>query len=227
MGSTGEPPWHAPVRVLLADGQALIRAGIAMVLAAEPDIEIAGEAGEGAAAVEHAARLRPDVLLLDVRLPGAAAATAAVSAAGFADRPVRVLILTAHEADEEVYAVLRAGARGVLLKDAAPAELARAIRAVHAGEGWLTSAVTGVLLQDFAARPAPACPPAALDRLTPREREVLALVANGLSNSEIAAVLVIGEGTVKTHLGRVLAKLGLRDRAQAVVAAYQTGLVSP
>jgi DNA-binding NarL/FixJ family response regulator len=211
---------QVPIRVLLADGQPLVRTGIATVLAADPDIQIVGEADEAALAVDQAARLHPDVLLLDVRIPGGAVETTLAVA------PVRVLVLVAQAADEAVHGVLRAGARGVLLTGAAPVELAGAIRAVHAGEGWLTAAVTGVLLHSLAARPAP-CPDASLDRLTPREREVLALVARGLSNSEIAAALVIGEGTVKTHLGRVMAKLGLRDRAQAVVAAYQSGLVIP
>jgi DNA-binding NarL/FixJ family response regulator len=218
--------------VLLADDQPLIRAGIEMVLSAEPDIEIVGAVGDGADAVEQAARLRPDVVVMDVRMPGTdgVAAARAITAPGFTGdqgRPVRVLMLTAYHVDEAVYAALRAGARGFLLKDAAPAELASAIRALHAGAGWLTAEVTGALIQDIAARPAPAwCAPAELRLLTPREREVLVLVAKGLSNSEIAAELVIGEGTVKTHLGRVLTKLGLRDRAQAVVAAYRSGLMT-
>jgi DNA-binding NarL/FixJ family response regulator len=227
MGTTEDRGCRAPIRVLLAAGEPLIRAGVAMVLSAEPDISIVGEVGNGAAAVEQAARLRPDVLLMDVRIPGTTAGEVTAAVGGAGDRPVRVLVLTGQEVDDTVYAVLRAGARGVLLREAAPAELAAAIRVLHAGEGWLTAALTGALLQDFAARPPVGCPAPDLERLTPREREVLALVAKGLSNSEIAAELVIGEGTVKTHLGRVLAKLGLRDRAQAVVAAYRSGLVMP
>jgi DNA-binding NarL/FixJ family response regulator len=169
---------------------------------------------------------------MDLRMPGVdgVAATRTIGAAGFSrdpERPVRVLILTMFHVDEAVYEALRAGAAGFILKDAAPAELGRAVRAIDAGHGWLAPAVTGPLLREFAARPAPAVRPAALGLLTAREREVLVLVAHGLSNSEIAAELVIGEGTVKTHLGRILPKLSLRDRAQAVVAAYQSGLVIP
>jgi DNA-binding NarL/FixJ family response regulator len=221
------------IRVLLADDQPLIRAGIAMLLSEEPDIEIVGEAENGGQAVEQARRLRPAVVVMDVRMPGTdgVAATRTISADGFPrdqGQPVRVLILTTYNVDEAVYAALRAGAAGFLLKDAAPADLVRAIRVVHAGDGWLAPAVTRALLAEFAARPAPTrSATAELRRLTPREREVLALVAHGLSNAEIAAALVIGEGTVKTHLGRVLTKLGLRDRAQAVVAAYRSGLVAP
>jgi DNA-binding NarL/FixJ family response regulator len=221
------------IRVLLADDQPLVRAGIAMLLAAQSDIEIVGESGDGAQAVSQAASLQPDVIVMDVRMPtmDGVEATRLATADTFAadrDRPVKVLVLTTYNADETVYAALRAGASGFLLKDAAPAELVAAVRAVAAGDGWLDPSVTRAMLHEFAARPQPCVrTPAELARLTPREREVLVLVAHGLSNTEIAGRLFIGEGTVKTHLGRILVKLSLRDRAQAVATAYQTGLVQP
>ncbi|MEV4416095.1 response regulator transcription factor [Catellatospora sp. NPDC049609] len=220
------------IRVLLADDQPLVRAGIAMLLAAEPDVAVVGECDDGAAAVDLARELRPDVVLMDVRMSGmdGVEATRRVTADGFADpdRPVKVVILTTYHVDETVYAALRAGASGFLLKDAVPAELVLAVRAVAAGEAWLDPAVARGLLDEFAARPGTrAASPARMRELTEREREVLALAAYGLSNTEIAQALVIGEATVKTHLGRVLMKLGVRDRTQAVVAAYQYGLVTP
>jgi DNA-binding NarL/FixJ family response regulator len=221
------------IRVLLADDQPLVRAGIAMLLAAEPDIEVVGEAGDGDGAVRLAATLLPDLVLMDIRMPGldGVAATRAITADGFgaaADRPVRVLVLTTYHVDEAVYAALRAGADGFLLKDAAPDELVAAVRAIAAGEAWLDPAVTRGLLAEFAARPvANGEVPSAMHRLTPREREVLVLMAHGMSNAEIAGRLFVGEATVKTHVGRVVMKLGVRDRTQAVVAAYQSGLVRP
>jgi DNA-binding NarL/FixJ family response regulator len=221
------------LRVIMADDQPLIRAGIAMLLDAEDDIQVVGEASNGAQAVEQAQTLQPDVVLMDVRMPGTdgVEATRQLTNDSFSrnpDKPVKVLILTTYNIDETVYAALRAGASGFLLKHAAPAELVRAVRAVAAGDGWLDPAVTRNLLREFAARPELNIPtPAELQQLTPRECEVLVLVAHGLSNSEIADRLVIGEGTVKTHYGRILVKLGLRDRAQAVATAYQTGLVKP
>jgi len=221
------------IRVLLADDQPLVRAGIAMLLVAEPDMEVVGETGDGDEAVERARELQPDVVVMDVRMPGVdgVAATGRITGDGFSvdgDNPVKVLILTTYHVDEAVYAALRAGASGFLLKDAVPAELVAAVRAVAGGEAWLDPAVARNLLREFAARPDPNVPtPAELRRLSAREVEVLRLVAHGLSNGEIAERLVVGEATVKTHLGRVFIKLGLRDRAQAVVAAYQTGLVKP
>jgi DNA-binding NarL/FixJ family response regulator len=221
------------IRVLLADDQPLIRAGIAMLLAAEPDIEVTGEAGDGVEAVERARLLQPDVVVMDVRMPRADGVEATRRIAGDTfsadpDRPVKVLVLTTYNVDETVYAALRAGASGFLLKHAAPAELVGAVRAVAAGDGWLDPAITRQLIGEFAARPQTQVPtPAELDQLTARECEVLVLVAHGLSNAEIADWLVIGEGTVKTHFGRILMKLGIRDRAQAVATAYQTGLVKP
>jgi DNA-binding NarL/FixJ family response regulator len=211
------------IRVLLADDQPLVRAGIAMLLGAEPDIDVVAECDNGQQAVELAHALAPDVVLMDVRMPGLNGVDATAKLAG----RTRVLILTTYHVDDAVYGALRAGASGFLLKDAVPAELVMAIRAVAAGEAWLDPAVAQGLLADFAARPEPVATPEAMRRLTEREREVLVLAARGLSNEEIAATLVIGEATVKTHLGRVLMKLGVRDRTQAVVAAYQSGLVKP
>jgi DNA-binding NarL/FixJ family response regulator len=221
------------IQVLLADDQPLIRAGIAMLLTAETDIDVAAEVDDGRQAVEQARLLQPDVVVMDVRMPGTdgVEATRQITGDSFSadpDRPVKVLILTTYNVDETVYAALRAGASGFLLKHAAPAELVGAVRAVAAGDGWLDPPVARGMLREFAARPEPQLPtPAELERLTARECEVLALVAYGLSNAEIAGRLVIGEGTVKTHFGRILMKLGIRDRAQAVATAYQTGLVAP
>ena len=221
------------MRVLLADDQPMVRAGLAMLLASEPDIDAVDEAGDGQQAIDLAAATRPDVVVMDVRMPtvDGVAATRAIVTAGLATAagaPVRVLILTTYHVDDAVYAALRVGASGFLLKDKAPADLVSAVRAVAAGAAWLDPVVARGLLDEFAARPDEVRPaPAALATLTRREREVLALAATGLSNVEIARHLTVGEATVKTHLGRVLTKLGLRDRAQAVAAAYQTGLVSP
>jgi DNA-binding NarL/FixJ family response regulator len=217
------------IRVLLADDQPLVRAGISMLLALEADIEVVGEAGDGSHTVELARALQPDVVLMDVRMPGmdGVEATRLITDDDFSvSTPVKVLILTTYNVDEVVYGALRAGASGFLLKDAAPSELVAALQALARGDGWLAPAVTAGLLREFAARPGrKPGRPAELERLTAREREVLALVAHGLSNLEIAEHLVVSEATVKTHLGRVITKLGLRDRAQAVVIAYQSGLV--
>ncbi len=213
------------VRVLLADDQPLVRAGIAMLLSAEPNLHVVGECAGGEEAVALARELEPDVVLMDVRMPGMDGVTA-TGLLTTAQRPVRVLMLTTYHVDDAVYAALRAGASGFLLKDAAPAELVMAVQAVAKGEAWLDPAVTRRLLDELGTRP-PRTNPAQLRLLTEREREVLALAATGLSNAEIASSLYIGEATVKTHLGRVLMKLGVRDRTQAVVAAYQTGLVVP
>ncbi|GAA4444422.1 response regulator [Phytohabitans houttuyneae] len=221
------------IRVLLADDQPLVRTGIAMLLTAEPDIQVAGEAGDGDQAIALARSAQPDVVLMDVRMPrtDGVEATRRITADGFSDshdRPLKVLMLTTYHIDEAVYAALRAGASGFLLKDAAPTELVAAVRAVATGDAWLHPAVARGLLAEFAARPEAKLPaPAELARLTTREREVLALVAQGLSNMEIAAEIFVGEATVKTHFGRILMKLGLRDRAQAVATAYQCGLVQP
>ncbi|PRX98122.1 response regulator [Allonocardiopsis opalescens] len=221
------------IRVLLADDQPLVRSGIAMILSGEPGIEVVGEAGDGEEAVELAARLQPDIVLMDVRMPGTdgVAATRRITSDGFAedaDSPVKVLILTTYNVHEAVYEALRSGASGFLLKDAVPEELVRSVRVIAGGDAWLDPAVTSRLLSEFASRHDTLRPtPEEMACLTAREREVLVLVAYGLSNKEIAGHLVIGEATVKTHFGRILMKLGLRDRAQAVAAAYQTGLVRP
>ncbi len=215
------------IRVLLVDDQELVRAGFAMILSAAEGVEVVGEAADGAQAVDAARRLSPDVVLMDIRMPRTDGIEGTRQLTALADPP-RVLILTTYSLDEYVYAALRAGASGFLLKDAPPEELRRAVRVVAAGDALLAPAVTRRLLEEFADRPDPqATPPEALDILTSREREVLTLVAGGLSNAEIAERLVVGEATVKTHVGRILMKLHLRDRVQAVVLAYQTGLVRP
>lgn len=220
------------IRVLVADDQPLVRSGIAMLLDAADDITIVGESGDGAAAVADTARLRPDVVIMDVRMPvmDGVEATRRITADDFTgpDAPVAVLILTTYHVDDAVRAALRAGASGFLLKDAAPVDLRTATRVVAAGDAWLHPPVARDLLAEFATRPVvPSTEPEALARLTPREREVLVLVARGLNNAEIAGHLHVGHVTVKTHVGRILMKLGLRDRAQAVATAYESGLVVP
>lgn len=217
-----------PIRVLLADDQPLLRTGFRMVLGAEDDLDIVGEAGDGVEAVELARRLLPDVVLMDIRMPrmdGVAATKAIVDAR----LPVRVLILTTFELDEYIVGGLRAGASGFLAKDVPAEDLVTAIRTVARGEAVVAPRILRRLLDRFAsALPDPnAAPPRSLDVLTDREREVLVQVAKGLSNAEIAAVLSVSETTIKTHVGHVLTKLGLRDRVQAVVLAYETGLVKP
>jgi DNA-binding NarL/FixJ family response regulator len=215
------------IRVLLVDDQALLRAGFRMMLSAERDLDVVGEAGDGAAAIELAGRLHPDVILMDVRMPGmdGIEATRRLAGPGVAD-PARVLMLTTFGLDEYVVEALRAGASGFLLKDSSPEDLIEAIHVIAAGEALLAPSVTRRLLDRFASRlPALAeAPNPALAELTEREREVLRLVAQGLSNAEIAMRLVVSETTVKTHVSHLLAKLGLRDRVQAVILAYQTGL---
>lgn len=221
------------IRIVVADDQSLVRSGIAMILAGELDIAVEAEASNGEEAIRLAQELQPDIVLMDVRMPGldGVTATQTITSDRFSnnpDSPVKVLILTTYNVQDSVYQALRAGASGFLLKDSAPQELARAVRAVASGNGWLDPAVTAELIGEFAARQDPLRPgPAEISMLTNREREVLILVAHGLSNTEIAEDLVISEATVKTHFGRILMKLGLRDRAQAVVVAYQTGLVRP
>jgi DNA-binding NarL/FixJ family response regulator len=222
--STGE----RPIRLLLADDQPLLRTGFRMVLGSEPGLDIVGEAGDGAEAVELARRLLPDVVLMDIRMPrlDGVAATRAIVAARL---PVRVLILTTFDLDEYVVGALRAGASGFLAKDVPADDLVMAIRTVAAGEAVVAPRILRRLLDRFAQTlPDPAAaPPRELDVLTEREREVLVQVARGLSNGEIARELRVSETTVKTHVGHVLTKLGLRDRVQAVVLAYESGLVRP
>ena len=213
------------IRVLLADDQALVRSGFRMILEERDDIEVVGEAENGREAVDAALRTSPDVVLMDVRMPevDGIEATARILSEHLA---TRVLILTTFDLDEYVARALRAGASGFLLKDVRPPQLVDAIRVVAAGDALLAPTVTRRLLDRFA-RSLDAPPPPALDQLTDREREILKLVAEGLSNAEIADRLVVGESTVKTHVSAVLRKLGLRDRVQAVIAAYDAGLVHP
>ncbi len=217
-----------PVRVLLADDQPLLRTGFRMVLGAESDLDIVGEAGDGAEAVELARRLLPDVVLMDIRMPrlDGVGATKAIVAARL---PVRVLILTTFDLDEYVVGALRAGASGFLAKDVPAEDLVTAIRTVAAGEAVVAPRILKRLLDQFAdSLPDPdATAPRELGVLTDREREVLVQVARGLSNAEIAQALSVSETTIKTHVGHVLTKLGLRDRVQAVVLAYESGLVRP
>ncbi len=215
------------IRVLIADDQSLIRAGFRLVLENHPDIEVVGEASNGDEAVYGAGRLEPDVVLMDIRMPelDGIAATRRITARFTA----RVLVLTTYDLDEYVYDALQAGASGFLLKDTPPAQLADGIRAVAGGEALLAPSVTRRLIEEFArigSTQQRASGPA-LDELTPRELEVLKLLARGLTNAEIADTLVLGATTIKTHVTHVLGKLGLRDRVQAVVLAYECGLVTP
>jgi DNA-binding NarL/FixJ family response regulator len=215
------------VRVAVVDDQALVRAGFRMLLDAEDDVEVVGEAEDGDRAIDLCLRTRPDVVLMDVRMPvldGVAATERLLRMAG-ADAP-KVLILTTFDLDEHVYAALRAGASGFLLKDTPPEDLVHAIRVVAAGEALLAPSVTRRLIATFVSQ-TPRAPVAPLEGLTDRELEVLRLMARGLSNAEIAGELFLGETTVKTHVGRVLTKLDVRDRVQAVVRAYESGLVVP
>jgi DNA-binding NarL/FixJ family response regulator len=214
--------------VLIADDQALVRVGLRKILEAEPDTTVVDEAGDGEDAVAAARRLRPDVVLMDIRMPvldGIEATRRIV-----AEQPAtRVLILTTFGLDTYVYEALRAGASGFMLKDAPPEEIAAAVRIVAGGDALLAPAVTRAVIEELARRPPAASapePPAALAELTPREREVLELLARGLSNPEICVRLVISEATAKTHVARILQKLGLRDRVQVVIFAYESGLVA-
>jgi DNA-binding NarL/FixJ family response regulator len=217
-------------RCLIVDDQAMVREGFAAVLAAQPGLLVVGQAADGADAVRLAGHLRPDVVLMDVRMPvmdGLQAARQILSNTAGPAGP-RVLMLTTFDLDDYVYEALRAGASGFLLKDATAAQLVHAVRVVAAGDALLAPSVTRRLIADFARRPHPDPPfPRTVGALTQRETEVLRLIAHGLSNTEISTTLVIAEQTTKTHVGRILAKLDLRDRAQAVVFAYETGLVTP
>ena len=215
------------IRVLLADDQPLVRTGFRMILDSEPDIEVVGEACDGADAVRQAGQLRPDVVVMDIRMP----VQDGISATSALTPETKVLVLTTFHLDEYVVSALRAGASGFLLKDVEAAKLAEAIRVVAAGDAIVDPAVTRRLLDRFARLPASTSPAqgdtAALDRLTPREVGVLRLVARGLSNAEIAAELVLTETTVKTHVHHLLAKIGARDRVQLVIYAYDAGLAGP
>ncbi len=214
------------IRVLLADDQRLVRSGFRMILRADPGLDVVGEAGDGVEAVALARELRPDVVLMDVRMPRLDGIEATRQLLREQDAP-RVLVLTTFDLDEYVYAALRAGASGFLLKDAPEEQLAAAIRVAADGGALFSPGVTRRLIERFAALDPDAAPPPRLEELTARELEVLRLIARGLSNAEIAAELVVSDHTVKTHVARVLAKLDLRDRTQAVIAAYESGLVRP
>jgi DNA-binding NarL/FixJ family response regulator len=212
--------------LLIADDQELVRTGFRMILSAAEDIEVVGEAANGLEAISMTRSLTPDVVLMDVRMPeldGIAAAREIVTRGG--PNAPRVLILTTFDLDQYVYDALRAGASGFLLKDLPAAQLVAGVRTVAAGDALLAPAITRRLIEEFTGPPAE--PPPGLDEMTPRELEVLRHVAKGLSNAEIAAELIIGEATVKTHVARMLMKLGLRDRVQAVVLAYEAGIATP
>ncbi|MFI1925443.1 MULTISPECIES: response regulator transcription factor [unclassified Streptomyces] len=213
--------------MLVVDDQAVVRAGFAAIVDAEPDLTVVGEAGDGASAVELAGREAPDVVLMDIRMPGMDGLTATRLITAPESGP-RVLVLTTFDLDAHVYEALRAGASGFLLKDAQPEELLTALRVVASGDGILAPAVTRRLIDTFAqGAPAPPVVTGALGGLTPREREVLLHIASGLANAEIAAVLGVTTGTVKTHVNALLTKLGLRDRVQATILAYESGLIRP
>lgn len=215
------------IRVVIADDQQLIRSGLSTVLDAQPDIEVVGQAENGGEAVATARRLRPDVVLMDIRMPSVDGLQATRRIVDRPDAP-RVLILTTFDADEYVYEAMTGGASGFLLKDVRPEQLAHAIRVVAGGDQLLAPTVTRRLIESFVQRgPGPLGVPPQLARLTDRELEVLRLIAHGRSNAEIASTLTIGEATVKTHVNRLFAKLRLRDRVQAVVLAYESGLVRP
>lgn len=226
-----DPTLDGPIRLFLVDDQELVRAGFRMVLDAQDDMTVVGEAGDGAAALAAVPAVRPDVVLMDIRMPrvDGVEATRRLTEAGA--RP-KVLVLTTFDLDEYAFAALKAGAAGFLLKDAGPAELLTAIRAVHEGDAVLAPSTTRRMLDQFVEHlptggeeTGPAAAEQRLEPLTDREREVLVAVGRGLSNSEIAAELFLAEATVKTHIGRILHKLGLRDRVQMVITAYETGLV--
>jgi DNA-binding NarL/FixJ family response regulator len=228
MSSGARPPQI--VRVLIADDEALVRGGIAMLLSAQSDIEVVAEAATGEEAVDQARALRPDVVLMDLRMPGTDGiqATAQLTQDPSRDEPnqlTKVLVLTTFKDDDSVYGALRAGASGLLIKDHAPGHLVEAVHAVAAGDSWIDSAVAAQVLQALAAMPQAGRPGASVSKLTAREQEILVLMASGLTNAQITARLVLSEATVRTHVSRILMKTGSRDRTQAVVLAYRSGLV--
>jgi DNA-binding NarL/FixJ family response regulator len=215
------------IKIVLADDQPLVRGGFKLILEAEADFEVVGEAGDGEEAVAVARRLQPDVVLMDVQMPKLDGLKATRRIGEEREIGSRVLILTTFEQDDYVFEALRAGASGFMLKNAAPEELVRAVRTVAAGDALLAPSVTRRVIEEYAQRAVSTKNDAGLDTLTDREREVLRLLATGKSNAELAAHLFLGEGTVKTHVSHLLGKLGLRDRVQAVVFAYESGLVEP
>ncbi|MEZ5142462.1 MAG: response regulator transcription factor [Acidimicrobiales bacterium] len=220
---------EAAIRVVVVDDQDLVRAGFVALISATPGLEVVGEAADGAAGVEVVQREQPDVVLMDIRMPelDGIAATERITDVDGDDEAPRVIVLTTFDLDEYVYGALRAGASGFLLKDTAAGDLLEAIRVVAAGDALLSPAITRRLITEFANRPDPATPPADLEVLTAREREVLVAVARGLTNGEIAETLFMSEATVKTHVGRIMAKTHCSSRAQLVVVAYESGLVTP
>jgi DNA-binding NarL/FixJ family response regulator len=215
------------IRVLLADDQAMVRAGFRMILGSEPDMEVVGEAENGEQAAAAARRLQPDVVLMDIQMPGGDGLLATRRITESAELTSRVVILTTFERDEYVFEAMQSGASGFLLKNAPPEELIHAVRVVAAGDALLAPSVTRRIIEQFARRPVEPDVRERLDSLTDREREVLVMLARGNSNAELAAELFVTEGTIKTHVSSLLAKLGLRDRVQAVVLAYESGLVRP
>ncbi|MFB6577205.1 response regulator [Streptomyces sp. NPDC056402] len=217
-----------PIKVMIADDQMMVRQGFTVLLNAQPDIEVVGQAVDGADAVAKVAELAPDVVLMDIRMPGMGGIEATSVITSVPDAAVKVLVLTTFNLDEYVYEALRAGASGFLLKDASADQLAEAVRVVAAGEALLSPNITKRLITEFSRLGAPRAPSRArIEALTERETEVLSLIAQGLSNAEISEHLVLAEQTVKTHVSRILVKLGLRDRTQAAVFAYETGLIRP
>jgi DNA-binding NarL/FixJ family response regulator len=215
------------IRVLLTDDQAMVRTGFRMIIESEGDIEVVGEAANGEQATAATRRLRPDVVLMDIQMPGGDGLEATRRITADAELSSRVVILTTFERDEYVFEALQAGASGFLLKNAPPEELLHAVRVVAAGDGLLAPSVTRRIIQQFARRPVKPELGTQLDALTQREREVLTMLARGKSNAELAAELFVSEGTIKTHVSSLLSKLGVRDRVQAVVLAYESGLVTP
>ncbi|MEJ7797040.1 MAG: response regulator transcription factor [Solirubrobacteraceae bacterium] len=223
------PDEHRPISVLIADDQVLVRAGFRAILEGQPGLAVCGEAADGRDAIDLVRRRRPDVVLMDIQMPDIDGLEATRRILEQADErhPVAVLMLTTFDLDAYVYDALRAGASGFLLKDVLPEQLIAAIRVVAGGDALIAPAITKRLIEQFARTAPPRTPPVGLGELTPREIEVLILVAHGLSNGEIADELVLSQATVKTHIKRILAKLGVRDRVQAVVTAYEAGLVTP